>query len=150
MCARPHRTLIGTQCQRQDLGSPELATQSGLTGAADSSAWAAPIDGTARIWDATTGDSTVLTGHTGPVSGVVWSPDGTRLATASADGTVRVRSLPEEWPRQLCRRAGRNLDLNEWTTLLGDDIPYQRQCAQFPSASEAPPDAPAAPLPALP
>ena len=30
------------------------------------------------------------TGHTGPVRGVAYSPDGTRLATASADGTVRI------------------------------------------------------------
>jgi WD40 repeat protein len=32
----------------------------------------------------------VLTGHTDGVFSVVWSPDGTRLATASADKTVRV------------------------------------------------------------
>jgi WD40 repeat protein len=63
---------------------------------------------------AATGTSlAVLTGHTGPVFGVMWSPDGSRLATASADRTVRIRSLPAAWPRQLCGRAGRNLDLNE-------------------------------------
>jgi hypothetical protein len=32
----------------------------------------------------------VLDGHTGGVWGVAWSPDGTRLASASADKTVRI------------------------------------------------------------
>jgi WD40 repeat protein len=82
-------------------------------------------DGTARIWDAATGTpSAVLTGHTGPVYGVVWSPNGSRVATASADGTARARSQPSAWPEQLCARAGRNLNLDEWVALLGD-IPYK-------------------------
>jgi hypothetical protein len=34
-----------------------------------------------------------LSGHTGSVRGVAFSPDGSRLATASADKTVRVYSL---------------------------------------------------------
>lgn len=33
---------------------------------------------------------TVLEGHTYPVLGMAWSPDGTRLASASEDRTVRV------------------------------------------------------------
>ncbi|HEX2032094.1 MAG TPA: hypothetical protein VHL78_11980 [Actinomycetota bacterium] len=31
-----------------------------------------------------------LTGHTGPVNDVAYAPDGSAIATASADGTVRV------------------------------------------------------------
>ncbi|MEV4105834.1 hypothetical protein AB0J42_36835, partial [Nonomuraea sp. NPDC049649] len=33
---------------------------------------------------------TPLADHTGPVYSVAFNPDGTRLATASADGTVRI------------------------------------------------------------
>ncbi|MEM9892468.1 MAG: NB-ARC domain-containing protein, partial [Actinomycetota bacterium] len=48
-------------------------------------------DGTLRVWDPATGDTTIiLEGHTDWVRSVGWSPDGTRLASASDDGTVRV------------------------------------------------------------
>src|SRR5512135_3241260 len=48
-------------------------------------------DGTARIWDAETGEEQLrLTGHMNWLWSVAWSPDGTHLATASEDGTVRV------------------------------------------------------------
>ena len=51
----------------------------------------ASADGTARLWDSTTGESLLtLTGHTGGMWGVAFSPDGTRLATASVDDTARL------------------------------------------------------------
>ncbi len=48
-------------------------------------------DGTARIWNPTTGEQlTQLDGHTGPVTSVAFNHDGTRLATASEDNSARV------------------------------------------------------------
>ncbi|MCL9794591.1 pentapeptide repeat-containing protein, partial [Frankia sp. AgKG'84/4] len=48
-------------------------------------------DGTARIWNATTGEHHLtLTGHTNPVTGGAWSPDGTHILTTSNDGTARI------------------------------------------------------------
>jgi hypothetical protein len=42
-------------------------------------------------WDAAGGrELLTLKGHTGPLSSVSWSPDGTRLATGSGDGTAKV------------------------------------------------------------
>lgn len=42
-----------------------------------------------ELWDVATGDHLAsLTGHTGPVEDVAFSPDGARLATASFDRTV--------------------------------------------------------------
>nr|WP_291819724.1 hypothetical protein [Candidatus Microthrix sp.] len=52
-------------------------------------------DGTARVFDAATGEElTVCTGHNGWVSGVAYSPDGTRIATAGHDGTAGSSTPP--------------------------------------------------------
>ena len=48
-------------------------------------------DGTARIWDAASGEElTPLRGHSGWVVSAAFSPDGTRVVTASYDGTARI------------------------------------------------------------
>ena len=51
-------------------------------------------DGTARIWTASTGKEHLrLVGHTGLLTAVAFSPNGTLLATGSADSTVRFWDL---------------------------------------------------------
>jgi WD40 repeat protein len=51
----------------------------------------AGFDGTARVWDAVSGEQLLkITGHEGIVVGVAFSPDGTRLATSSTDTTAKV------------------------------------------------------------
>src|SRR6185437_12887 len=48
-------------------------------------------DGTARVWDASTGRQIfVLKGHGGPVLSAAFSPDGRRVATGSYDRTARI------------------------------------------------------------
>jgi len=47
--------------------------------------------GTVRVWDGSTGTALrELTGTAGPVWGVAYSPDGTRVASTGGDGVVRL------------------------------------------------------------
>jgi WD40 repeat protein/DNA-binding SARP family transcriptional activator len=51
----------------------------------------AGVDGTARLWDAASGQSLrVLRGHKTRVNSVMFSPDGMQLATASDDFTAKI------------------------------------------------------------
>ena len=44
-----------------------------------------------RLWDAVTGqEKSVLTGHTGGVGSIAFSPDGGTLASGSGDNTVHL------------------------------------------------------------
>jgi WD40 repeat protein len=49
------------------------------------------MDTTAKVWDLTPGrELLALVAHGRAISGIAFSPDGSQLATAGADGTVRV------------------------------------------------------------
>ena len=52
----------------------------------------ANYEGSAQIWDATTGELllTLFSGHANVISSIVYSPDGKRVATASSDKTVKI------------------------------------------------------------
>jgi WD40 repeat protein len=62
-----------------------------VTGGASISFPKRPVENTARIWDATTGQYLLtLQGHQATVFSVAFSPDGWSIVTASADGTAKV------------------------------------------------------------
>jgi WD40 repeat protein len=141
-----------------DIGSRRIAaTLAGHTDAVTSVAFSpdgqsiatSSRDGTTRLWDVNQHRTILsLTSHTGWVTAVAFSPDGKTLATTAWDHTARLTPIPNAWPAELCRRAGRNLTSSEWTFYLGSE-PYRRLCPQLPSGQGVDPTAPALTLPNL-
>ena len=83
---------------RQALASPWRTTLRGHTGPIYSAAYSpdgrwivtASRDGTARVWDAQSGQEMMELEHTDWLASAVYSPDGRWIVTASRDGTARV------------------------------------------------------------
>jgi WD40 repeat protein len=110
-------------------------------------------DNTIRLWDLAnrTEFADPLALHTDRVDGLAFSPDGSLLASASRDGTARLWASPTGWIAEACRIAGRNLTRAEWDRYVGADVPYTRNCPDYPNGfGVAAPAAPAASYPAAP
>jgi WD40 repeat protein/serine/threonine protein kinase len=52
------------------------------------------VDGTARVWDAASGDQLAVLPHGRQVFSVGFSPDATRIVSSAEDGTVAIREVP--------------------------------------------------------
>ncbi|WP_221469794.1 nSTAND1 domain-containing NTPase [Allocatelliglobosispora scoriae] len=106
-------------------------------------------DGSTRIWNVSSRELVLqLIDHVGWITAVAFSPDGRTIATTSWDRTGRLTPAPDTWPRELCRRAGRNLTSSEWSVYVGPE-PYRRLCPEFPSGQGADPSAPVLTFPNL-
>jgi WD40 repeat protein len=77
-----------------------------------------------------------LTGHTGIVLGVAFSPDNTMLASGGSDTIIILWDVSfESWQARACHRANRNLTPAAWQQYFGD-APYRKTCSQWPEGSE--------------
>jgi WD40 repeat protein/class 3 adenylate cyclase len=78
-----------------------------------------------------------LDGHAGSVFSVAFTADGSRLASAGADGRVLLWDV-EPWASEdalrtrACRLAGRNLTRSEWDKALPGKS-YRRTCEEWPA-----------------
>jgi WD40 repeat protein len=84
---------------RATVGGQTLATLSGETAGIDDAAFSrdgtrvvtAHLDGTARVWDAATGNPLIeLRGHADAVTDAAFTPNGDYVVTIGADGTARL------------------------------------------------------------
>jgi WD40 repeat protein len=72
-----------------------------------------------------------LTGQTGWVNGVASSPDGHRLASASADSTVRVW-IAFATLQMLCDKLTANMSRDQWRDWVSPKIEYKQVCPSLP------------------
>ncbi len=72
-----------------------------------------------------------LIGHHDTVWSVAFSPDGQRIASGSADNTVRV------WPAYadaaaVCAKLTTNMSHQQWREWVSSDIDYETVCPGLP------------------
>ena len=95
-------------------------------------------DKTVRLWDAATAQPFGQPiGHGDNVLSVASTPDGRRIITGGADGTVRV--LPGSaavWRDQLCAIVTQNMSHKQWRDWVSPDIDYIKACPDLPIAPD--------------
>ena len=61
------------------------------------------------------------------------NPDGSALASASSDSTVKIWNLDVKyWLARAERLAGRNMNAEEWSEYIGMEQPYRKSFDVFP------------------
>ena len=160
-------TVSGTSCAAggvrlwdagtfQPADTPFLSQQSEVTGVAFSpngQTLAAADAGGITLWDAglrlKIGD--LLPGQANAVppplpfpgaetavKSIAFSPDGTRLATGQAAGSILLwETSPASWWAAACAMANRNLTPAEWLQYLGQEL-YRPLCPDLPSGATPP------------
>jgi WD40 repeat protein len=94
-------------------------------------------DSTLRMWQVEDWQTepVILHGHEDAISSIAFSSDSKWLASSSRDETLRVWTVSIDiLLEKICRLSGRNFDLSEWLTYIGELNDYRPTCstAQIP------------------
>jgi len=89
-------------------------------------------DGSVRLWETAdlNNQPIVLTGNSGFVFSLAFSPDGSYILTGSTEANRLVASPTKTkyLAEEICLRIERNMTNEEWSTYVGADIPYEQTC----------------------
>jgi WD40 repeat protein len=65
---------------------------------------------------------------------IAFSSDNKQLAIGGINGTTRLWIFePQNWLEKACNEVRRNLTQEEWKRFIGDTMPYQKTCPEFPA-----------------
>ncbi len=87
-----------------------------------------------RLWNVTdpthpTPLGPALTGHTGTVRAVAFSPNGHTLATGSDDHTARLWEMNvDQAIQRICATTTNTLTPETWAQYVSQDLPYHPPC----------------------
>ena len=73
------------------------------------------------------------------VTSLDFSPDGTKLLSASADRTLRIWPVPTASPDPLCAKLTHNMSRHQWNEWVSPTIDYITVCPGLPIADDAGP-----------
>lgn len=76
-------------------------------------------------------NSTELKNHASKVKSIIFTDDN-KLLAACNDKTVRVwETSSEKLALQICTILKGNISENDWKSIVGEDIPYEKTCSKF-------------------
>ena len=91
-------------------------------------------DASVRVWDLDDAAPQVLLGHTSQISGLGFDPEGRPVSVNfGEDGTLVTWPAMADLADGICARAWRNLTRDEWASLIGWGLPYERTCPNLPA-----------------
>jgi len=98
------------------------------------------FDKTAKLWNLQELDKQPanLTGFTGWVTALAFSPDNSQIMAGTQDKIIKA--FPTEiiaMSDKICGKINRNMSIDEWSTYVGNDLPYAKTCEAYPDGEGA-------------